>query len=97
MMVIPNETAAEATSPTTRNYTITVEYQLQDSEPQTAVVELNSWAFMPGYSYEFVLKVSTSAVGFYVEISDWNDYYPTGGTGTGSDVTGIYPLTPKVD
>lgn len=97
MMVIPNEKASSSTEPTTRNYTITVEYQLQDSEPQTAVVELNSWAFMPGYSYEFVLKVSTSAVGFYVEISDWNNYYPTGGTGTGSDVTGIYPLTPKVD
>lgn len=79
MMIIPT---SGVTSP---DYKITVKYQLTDAEEETATVELpNTFEFEAGKSYEFVLKVSTSKVGFYVEVSDWEE-------GT---VDASYPLTP---
>jgi hypothetical protein len=63
MMLMPSVAAG--------NYEIIVQYQLADSAPESAKVTLSSWSFLPGKAYEFVLKVSTSKVGFYVEVSDW--------------------------
>ena len=62
MMLIPSKTAG--------TYEIIVEYQLDDSAPETAKVSLTNWSFLKGKAYEFVLKVSTSKVGFYVEVSE---------------------------
>lgn len=81
MMIIPTLSSTQAT-----DYVITVEYQLTDAEKETATVTLpDTFRFAAGKSYEFVLKVSTSKVGFYVEVSDWEE-------GT---VDASYPLTPE--
>ena len=81
MMIIPTLSSTQAT-----DYVITVEYQLTDAEKETATVTLpDTFRFAAGKSYEFVLKVSTSKVGFYVEVSDWEE-------GT---VEASYPLTPE--
>ena len=81
MMIIPTLSSTQAT-----DYVITVEYQLTDAGEEKATVTLpNTFKFEAGKSYEFVLKVSTSKVGFYVEVSDWEE-------GT---VDASYPLTPE--
>lgn len=81
MMIIPTLSSTQAT-----DYVITVEYQLTDAGEETATVTLpDTFRFAAGKSYEFVLKVSTSKVGFYVEVSDWEE-------GT---VDASYPLTPE--
>ena len=83
MMLIPctpGTTASKAT--------IDVIYQLTDAEEQKAKVELpESFVFEKGKGYEFVLKVSTMAVSFQVEVIDW-------ATGT---VDASYTLTPVVE
>lgn len=83
MMLIPctpGTTASKAT--------INVIYQLTDAEEQKAKVELpESFIFEKGKGYEFVLKVSTMAVSFQVEVIDW-------ATGT---VDASYTLTPVVE
>lgn len=79
MMLMPTATAG--------TYEILVEYQLNDAAPETAKVELTNWSFAKGKAYEFVLKVSTSAVGFYVEVADWEK-------GT---VDASYTLTPSTN
>lgn len=80
MMIIPSLSSQKT------DYVITVEYQLTDAEKETATVTLpDTFRFEAGRSYEFVLKVSTSKVGFYVEVSDWEE-------GT---VEASYPLTPE--
>ena len=83
MMLIPctpGTTASKAT--------IDVIYQLTDAEEQKAKVELpESFIFEKGKGYEFVLKVSTMAVSFQVEVIDW-------ATGT---VDASYTLTPVVE
>lgn len=73
---------------------IEVVYQLTDAEEQVAKVPLvqstgtmkTNWNFLPGTSYEFVFTVSTTAIGFTVEVGAWTDY-------EGSDTT--YTLTPE--
>lgn len=68
--------------------TIEVIYQLTDAEEQKAKVELpDNFVFAKGTGYEFVLKVSTMAVSFQVEVIDW-------ATGT---VDASYTLTPVVE
>ena len=68
--------------------TIEVIYQLTDAEEQKAKVELpDNFVFAKGTGYEFVLKVSTMAVTFEVEVIDW-------ATGT---VDASYTLTPVVE
>lgn len=68
--------------------TIDVIYQLTDAEEQKAKVELpENFVFEKGKGYEFVLKVSTMAVSFQVEVIDW-------ATGT---VDASYTLTPVVE
>ena len=68
--------------------TIDVIYQLTDAEEQKAKVELpESFVFEKGKGYEFVLKVSTMAVSFQVEVINW-------ATGT---VDASYTLTPVVE
>lgn len=80
MMIIPCASATD-------KFSIEVDYTLTDADPQTAIVSLpESWAFEAGKAYNFVLKVSTSAIGFFVETSDWL-------TGQVND---SYTLTPEV-
>ena len=68
--------------------TIEVIYQLTDAETQTAKVELpETFKFEKGNGYEFVLKISTMAVEFDVDVIDW-------ATGTVAD---SYTLTPVVE
>lgn len=82
MMIIPTTLGADAC--------ISVVYQLTDGAEQTAEISLANWKFEAGKSYDFVFKVSTSAIGFYVEVTDWLPYFPNG------ENTGIYPLNPEV-
>lgn len=68
--------------------TIEVIYQLTDAEEQKAKVELPAdFVFAKGTGYEFILKVSTMAVSFQVEVIDW-------ATGQVAD---SYTLTPVVE
>lgn len=83
MMLIPTTLGADAH--------ILVKYQLTDADEQTAKISLADWKFDAGKSYDFVFKVSTSAIGFYVEVSPWDSYFPTA---DGS--TGVYTLTPEI-
>ena len=83
MMLIPTELGEDAH--------ILVTYQLTDADEQTAKISLASVKnFEAGKSYDFVFKVSTSAIGFYVEVSPWDSYFPTEGN------SGIYTLTPEI-
>lgn len=83
MMLIPCTPGTAASKAT-----IEVIYQLTDAEEQKAKVELpESFVFEKGKGYEFVLKVSTMAVSFQVEVIDW-------ATGT---VDASYTLTPVVE
>jgi hypothetical protein len=82
MMLIPTTLGADAH--------ILVRYQLTDADEQTAKISLADWKFEAGKSYDFVFKVSTSAIGFYVEVSPWDSYFPTEGN------SGIYTLTPEI-
>ena len=75
MMIMPH---------TSTNDKIHVTYQLQGAEEKQASVDLAGFNFVAGKAYEFVLKVSTSSIEFYVEESDWNN-------GT---VNNSYPLVP---
>ena len=75
MMIMPH---------TSTNDKINVTYQLQGAEEKQASVDLAGFNFVAGKAYEFVLKVSTSSIEFYVEESDWNN-------GT---VNNSYPLVP---
>lgn len=78
---------------------IEVVYQLTDAEEQVARVPLvqstkndagatipANWNFLPGTSYEFVFTVSTTAIGFTVNVGTWTNY-------TTTDTT--YTLTPE--
>ena len=81
---------------------IEVVYELTEGEEQVAEVPLKmdmgadanpryvNWKFEAGYSYEFVLKVSTSAIGFTVTVSGWTDYF----AGTSATDDEIFTLTP---
>lgn len=82
MMIIPTTLGPDAH--------ILVNYQLTDATPQTAKISLANWKFEAGKSYDFVFKVSTSAIGFYVEVTPWDSYFPT------EENTGIYTLTPEI-
>lgn len=58
---------------------IEVQYQLTSDEPRIAKVEIPSLEFKQGYAYEFILKVSTSAIVFDAEMTEnWGD--PVGPT-----------------
>lgn len=77
MMIIPCDPGDDAK--------IEVKYQLTDAEEQTAEVSLKDLVFAAGKSYEFVFKVSTLAIGVYVEISEWD-----------SAETSVHPLVPDM-
>lgn len=86
MMIMPSTQGTDAY--------IEVVYQLTDAEEQTAKISLENWVFRPSTSYDFVLKVSTSAIGFYVEVSPWDHYFAS--TGTNGNGDGIFTLTPEI-
>lgn len=50
---------------------IEVVYQLSGDEERTARVALNTWNFVPGYAYEFILKISTAAIQFEALFGAW--------------------------
>lgn len=65
MMLIPSTQAGAE---------IEVIYQLEGAKEQKAVASLDAdFPFTQGYSYEFVLTVSTSSIEFTPEISPWID------------------------
>jgi hypothetical protein len=92
------------TEETTTPY-IEVIYQLTDAEEQIARVPLlkdngatanpryTNWDFVAGTAYEFVFKVSTTAVGFSVIVDTWKD---SNGTANSAD-SKEYNLTPEIN
>ena len=79
---------------------IEVHYQLTEADPQKARVSLDGWNFAAGKSYNFIFKVSTSAIEFEVEVQDWTDYFAPsteGGNTTYPNGNGIYTLTPIIE
>ena len=105
MMLMPtNETSAadaEAKTYEDGNYVITVDYQLEGTKKYyTATVNLpDTFTFLPGKSYEFLFKVSTTSIGFSVTVADWADYFPEKDE-NGAPITGVeggeFTLTPIV-
>lgn len=84
---------------------IEVIYQLTDAEEQIARVPLlkdngegvtpryTNWDFKAGTAYEFIFKVSTTAVGFTAVVEPWKD---SKGTDNSAD-SEEYNLTPEID
>lgn len=62
MMIMPG---------TVENASIDVTYQLSGDEERTARIALNTWTFVPGYAYEFVLQISTAAIQFEALFGSW--------------------------
>lgn len=55
---------------------IQVKYQLTDSDPYEAKVNIDQLgSFLPGTSYIFKFKVSTTSIEFGVDIQDWTEYF----------------------
>ncbi len=68
MMIIPHDVTSETKDK------ITVVYQITDAAQRTAVINLpTDLKFEASKAYEFVLKVSTSTIGFEVEEYNWGD------------------------
>ncbi len=82
LMIMPGTVADLTTGSITKPH-IEVVYELTDGKEESAIVWLtkdgtntgDNWEFLGGKAYEFVLKISTSAVGFTVDINDWVDYF----------------------
>lgn len=89
MMIAP--TAATAGS------YIEVVYQLTEAEEQTARVDISTIAFVAGTSYDFVFKVSTSAIGFEVTVTPWAEHFTTGDNSTTNPTGSTYTLTPYIE
>ena len=85
MMIMPNEcTDAE----------IQITYQLVsedrgESQVMNAIVPLGTFNFEQGKAYEFVLKISTSSIGFDVVETDWNT------AGESEGIKPEYPIYPE--
>ena len=109
MMIMPSTQATTGTEDAEGNVTyegglpgayIEVHYQLTEADPQKARVSLDGWNFAAGKSYNFIFKVSTSAIEFEVEVQDWTDYFAPstdGGNTTYPNGNGIYTLTPIIE
>ena len=109
MMIMPSTQATTGTADAEGNVTyegglpgayIEVHYQLTEADPQKARVSLDGWNFAAGKSYNFIFKVSTSAIEFEVEVKDWTDYFAPstdGGNTTYPNGNGIYTLTPIIE
>lgn len=80
MMIMPCTMPAE-------NAYIEVQYQLTSDKVRKAKVDLPSFEFKAGYAYEFILKVSASAIVFDAEMN--TDWEPAGTPAT------PLPLTPE--
>lgn len=59
--------------PCTGDVTIEVQYQLTEDQPRYAKVSLPSWTFKAGFSYEFVLRVSTQTIQFEAHFGEWGN------------------------
>lgn len=55
------------------NASIDVTYQLSGDEERTARIALNTWTFVPGYAYEFILQISTAAIQFEAHFGAWGN------------------------
>ena len=79
----------------TGSYTIEVDYLIEDSVPLTAKVNLpEDWKFESGKAYEFLFHVSTTQIGFEVQVTPWVEHFGTGDDI--SDYTQVHTLTPIV-
>lgn len=85
MMIMPNECP---------DAEIQITYQLVsedrgESQVMNAIVPLGAFNFVQGSAYEFILKISTSSIGFDVEETDWN------AAGEGQGMRPEYPIYPE--
>ncbi len=81
MMIMPHAVT------TTTADKIKVVYQITDATQKTAEINLpTDLVFHPSKAYEFILKVSTSSIGFTVEEYNWSD-------GAGDETP--YPVIPN--
>lgn len=103
LMIMPG-TVADLTTGTKTTPHIEVVYELTEGKEESATIWLTTdgtetgtnWEFVGGKAYEFVLKISTSAVGFTVDVNDWSDYFAPevdedGNPKTDDDGNVIYP------
>lgn len=82
LMIMPG-TVADLTTGTKTTPHIEVVYELTEGKEESATIWLTTdgtetgtnWEFVGGKAYEFVLKISTSVVGFTVDVNDWSDYF----------------------
>ncbi len=85
MMIMPNECP---------DAEIQITYQLVsedrgESQVMNAIVPLGTFNFEQGTAYEFVLKISTSSIGFDVVETDWNT------AGESEGIKPEYPIYPE--
>ena len=85
MMIMPNECP---------DAEIQITYQLVsedrgESQVMNAIVPLGTFNFEQGKAYEFVLKISTSSIGFDVVETDWNT------AGESEGIKPEYPIYPE--
>lgn len=81
---------------------IEVIYELTEGKEESAKVWLtkdgtstgDNWVFEGGKAYEFVLKISTAAIGFTVDVNPWVDYYPVKDNEGNVTDNGVSNLTP---
>ena len=72
-------------------HVINVEYKVGNGKFREAFVELEpGFDFKQGKAYEFILKISTSAIKFEIDETPWNDPNE-------SDTTDPYPIEPSPD
>lgn len=64
---------------------VEVVYHLEDAVEQTTTIPLGDFTFEAGKAYEFVFTLSTTAVGFDVEVGTWD-------TSTGDIETNLTPI-----
>ena len=76
---------------------IEVVYQLTEAEEQTARVDISTIAFNAGTSYDFVFKVSTSAIGFEDTVTPWAEHFTTGDNSATNPTGSTYTLTPYIE
>ncbi len=99
LMIMPG-TVGDLTSNATPY--IEVIYELTEGKEEKAKVWLTldgtetgtNWTFDGGKAYEFVLKISTAAIGFTVDVNPWVDYFPVKDQSGNVTDDGVNNLTP---
>lgn len=72
---------------------IEVIYQMTGAEQQVATIDLGDFAFRAGKAYEFVFSVSTTTVGFGVQVGNWLSGLTDDGEAPDTNAEGYFPLS----